>query len=224
MLMLRRLLMDQGQLQKIKSGRLLDVIREKPAMYIGSRSLSALAQFLAGYGFALQVHEIPSTHRLPQDFHEWVAYRLHFSESTSGFKNMILKRVPDEPAALDRFYELLDEHRTRRPRVVATAQGFRREYTTSSFPDGTEIKTTGVLPEALALVAYTDDPGFFVSCDDGEVDFPGKDRFFPTLQWFERRYGVGRADLTILDSETFNRWLGEEDRFKRDTPTAKFES
>src|ERR1700756_4226792 len=97
-------------------------------MYLGTRSLSALSHFLAGYGFALHVHEIPSSHHLPGDFHEWVAYRLHFFESTSGYRNMILKRVPNESAALDRFFELLDEHHSRKPQVVARVDGYNRQY------------------------------------------------------------------------------------------------
>jgi hypothetical protein len=38
--------MDEDRLQKIKIGQLLDVIRERPAMYLGKRSLTALSHFL----------------------------------------------------------------------------------------------------------------------------------------------------------------------------------
>jgi hypothetical protein len=110
--------MDDERLQKIKGGGLLEVIRERPAMCLGQRSLSALSQYPQGYWMALSVHDIQSVFPLPQDFHDWVAYRLHFYESTSGYKNMILKRVPEESAALDRFFELLDEHKNRKPRIV----------------------------------------------------------------------------------------------------------
>jgi hypothetical protein len=79
--------MDQDQLQKISDGQLLDVIRVRTAMYTGSR-----------------IHGIQEQHPLPGDFHDWVAYRLHFDYSTMGYKNMILERVPDESAAVDRFF------------------------------------------------------------------------------------------------------------------------
>jgi hypothetical protein len=206
--------MDQLRAQKIKSGQLLDVIRQKTAMYTGERSLSALAHFLLGYGFALQVCEIQLPDYLPLDFHEWVAYRLHFFESTSGYKDMILKRIPDESAAFDRFFELLDEHRIRQARVVATVHGHPREYTTATFHDGVESKKVGVLPEILTLVAYTDDPGFFVSCDDAGTEFPSKGRFFATIKSFGQRFGVQKGNVSVLDAKTFNRWLTEEERFE----------
>lgn len=205
--------MDQDQLRRIKNGQLLDVIREKPAMYLGTRSLSALSHFLAGYGFALHVHEIPSSHHLPGDFHDWVAYRLHFFESTSGYKNMILKRIPDESAALARFFELLDEYRVRQPRIVATVQGHRREYTTTTLRDGVKSEKAGLFPETLTLVAYTEDPGFFVSCNEPTDLFPRKDAFFATLKSFGQRFGVQNGNMTVVDPKTFNRWLTEEDRF-----------
>lgn len=72
--------MDDERLQKIKGGGLLEVIRERPAMYLGQRSLSALSQYLQGYWMALSVHGIQCAFPLPQDFHDWVAYRLHFYE------------------------------------------------------------------------------------------------------------------------------------------------
>jgi hypothetical protein len=206
--------MDQAQVQKIRDGQLLDVIRERTAMYTGERSLSAVAHFLLGYGFALQVREIRFPDYLPQDFHDWVAYRLHFFESTSGYRNMILKRIPDESAALDRFFELLDEHRIRQARVVATVQGHRQEHPTVTVRDGVESKKVGTLPETLTLVAYTDDPGFFVSSDDPTPNFYGRDSFVATLKLFRQRFGVQKENMTILDSNTFNRWLTEEDGFE----------
>jgi len=61
--------------------------------------------------------------------------------------------------------------------------------------------------------AYTDDPGFFVSSDDEDANFPREDHFFPTLQWFGSRFGISKDDLTILDTSAFNRWMSEENRF-----------
>jgi hypothetical protein len=204
--------MDDEQLQKIKGGGLLEVIRERPAMYLGQRSLSALTQYLHGYRMALSVHDIQSGFALPQDFHDWVAYRLHFYESTSGYTNMILNRVPEESAALDRFFELLDEHKNRKPRIVAQVRE-GKEYTWRAVKEGRpQEPQTGTYP-SLNLIAYTDDPGFFISPDDASADFPRKDRFFATLQWFGRIFGISKDDLTILDASTFNRWVSEENSF-----------
>src|SRR5262249_50612749 len=106
---------------KIKSEQLLELIRERPEVYLGERSLSALWHYLHGFFMALSIHldDPKAQYVLPPDFHEWVAYRLHFFESTSGYKKMILKRVPDESEALNVFFKLLDEHRFRRSRMVA---------------------------------------------------------------------------------------------------------
>lgn len=109
------MLNPQERIEIIRLGGLLEVIRERPAMYLGHHSLSALWSFLDGYGFALWSHDIQEKPPLPRDFHDWVADRLHFSESTSGWKNMILNRVPDEAAALEYFFKLLDEYRNQHP-------------------------------------------------------------------------------------------------------------
>jgi hypothetical protein len=204
--------MDDARLQKIKDGGLLEVIREVPAMYLGERSLSALSHYLHGYCMALSVYDVQSASPLPQDFHDWVAYRLHFYESTSGYRNMILKRVPEESAALDRFFELLDEHKNRKPRVVAQLRA-GKEYARRTVKEGhLQGPQTGTYP-TLNLIAYTDDPGFFISSDDRDADFPRKDQFFSTLDWFGRAFGINTDDLTILDASTFNRWVSEENRF-----------
>jgi hypothetical protein len=199
-------MLDQAQLQKIRDGGLLDAIRERPAMYMGERSLSALWHYLHGYIEALRFHDIVTRDVLPPDFHDWVAYRLHFYESTSGYRNMILKRVPDEAAALDRFFELLDDHRARKPHVVAIARSAakngRRQNADAS-----------ASPSSLNLIAYSDDPGFFASSDDHDTNFFYKDRFFPTLNSLQLRLGVSKDDLTVLDPEIYNRWLAQEDRF-----------
>ena len=206
-------MLDPARLDKIKSGGLLDVIRERPALYMGEHSLSALWHFFNGYVTALRFYDIQTKPTLPPDFHDWVAYRLHFYESTSGYKNMILKHVPDERAALDRFFELLDEHRNRKPEVVATARCDKKFSRHTLKDGGGEHVHVGTFPSILSLIAYTDDPGFFVSADDPDADFPGQDRFFPTLQSFQRRFGVSKDDLTVLNTDTFNQWLSQEDRF-----------
>jgi hypothetical protein len=133
---------------------------------------------------------------------------------------MILKRVPDESSALDRFFELLDEHRIRQPRIVATVKGHRREYKTSTFRDGVKSENVSLLPDTLTLVAYTEDPGFFVSSDDPTAQFPRRGSFSSTLKWFGQWYGVHADNMTILGPNTFNRWLTEEGRFKKSSDTA----
>ncbi len=107
---LKQEILRRERLQQIEAKGLLNVIRERPAMYLGELSLSALTQFLNGYGICLFLHGIQEKAPLPRDFHDWVADRLHFSESTRGYTRMILERVPDEAMALRFFFELLDEY------------------------------------------------------------------------------------------------------------------
>src|SRR5579885_3656084 len=96
---LKRELLRRERLQQIQSKGLLDVIRERPQMYLGSLSLTALCHFLNGYEMSLHVHDIQEKPPVPRDFREWVADRLHFSESTKDYKTMILERMPDEAMA-----------------------------------------------------------------------------------------------------------------------------
>jgi hypothetical protein len=186
---------------------LLERIRKRPAMYLGECSLSALYHTIGGYELALGVHGIQTdaSLRLPEDFSDWVAYRLHYKESTSGWKNMILGVSGNEGTAFNRFFELLDEHATRRSRVVAKLIGFQKRYSVGS--EGRE--RTERYPTRISLIAYTDDPGFFVASD--EPGYSMDIEFFPSLDLFETFMGVARSQLTILDPETFERWNSHVD-------------
>lgn len=201
---------------RIRSGELLDVLRVRTPMYIGSRKLSDLSGFLTGWALALEVYGIESFRPLPIDFHDWVAYRLHFRESTSGYKNMILTRVPDEYAAVDRFYELLDEYRARQPRVVAKVNQYQGRTDVSKVkPDVTQEPVPR--PDnsyTLRLIAYTDDPGFFVAFDVKDPTVRRSGTFYPLLSWFERRFGVNKQALEVLEPDTFKNWIRDDQEYK----------
>jgi len=100
---------------------LLNSIRKRPPMYLGTLSLTRFGAFVQGYRHALFCHSIKSDHSLdiPREIHDWVAYRLHFYESTRSYVQMILERTGDEASALQRFFQLLDEYDKRLPKVVA---------------------------------------------------------------------------------------------------------
>ena len=173
-------------------------------MYLGECSLSALYHTIGGYALALGVHGIENdiALRLPHDFHDWVAYRLHYMESTSGWKRMILSACPDEVAAFNRFFELLDQYTARKPKTVATISGLQKTY--RSGPAGRE--RAGRYPTHISLITYTDDPGFFVISNEPGCDLPAGDSFFPSLDWFETFTGIHRSQLVVVDAETFERW------------------
>jgi phosphoribosylanthranilate isomerase len=87
-------------------------IRERPAMYVGKKSLTRIQMFFYGFLYALDLQDIEFNQRKfgPHYFHEWIASKLGWAEGTSGWLNMILNEVNnDEEKAVDLFYELLDE-------------------------------------------------------------------------------------------------------------------
>ena len=91
---------------------LLDAIRQRPAMYLGRASITALYYFLSGFETGLQWSGRRQSPEVPPGFAEWVAYRLRFGSSRPPYHEMILKRIRGETAALDRFFELIDDLRS----------------------------------------------------------------------------------------------------------------
>ena len=88
----------------------IDLIRERTAVYVGENTLSALYFHINGYNMACSLKGIdenlqPEFHL----FHDFVAdYYLH-SESTAGWKNIILaENFGIEKQALDDFWKLFD--------------------------------------------------------------------------------------------------------------------
>src|SRR5882724_8385786 len=125
---------------------LWQTLRDRPAILIGQKSLSVFYGFVAGYEVGRDGRGFP----IPLDFHDWVAYRLHFYSSTSGWKNMILSCVENEEGALDKFWHLLDEHRARTPRIVAQLVDCKEVY--YSIRDG--VKEPYRYPHVLSLITY----------------------------------------------------------------------
>jgi hypothetical protein len=90
---------------------MLEEMRERPAMYIGSHSIVLMRAFLDGYKFAACRNDmVEDSHPEFSEFHDWVARRFGWNESTAGWANIILQETGnDEAAALDQFYLLIDE-------------------------------------------------------------------------------------------------------------------
>lgn len=187
---------------------ILDKLHRRPAMYTGENTLTSIQQFLSGYSFAVMRNELSTEDDpliLPREFHDWVAYRLHFYESTSGWCNMICDRSETNQAAINKFFSLLAEFKTRKPHVVARLIGFRKTYERSTVDrdeKGQVIRCPSVTrsyPGSISLVTYTTDPGFFAYSDTLE-SFPSEG-FFPDLDSFELRTGADRSMLTIIDDQ-----------------------
>ncbi len=83
-------------------------------MYLGTRSITRLYMYEAGYSGALYDHGIlKPTNDIEPSIHYWVRARLGLDRSSIGWLGSILEVCDnDEGRAFERFYELLDEYRS----------------------------------------------------------------------------------------------------------------
>ncbi|MEZ2301252.1 MAG: hypothetical protein ACBR13_05760 [Microcoleus sp.] len=94
---------------------LLEKIEQKPGLYIGTASVTALRQFLVGYKFARQEMGImPTEEELDfyQEFQPWL--QVHFSiQTANSWDTIILFKCVDGKAAFAYFFRLLEKFRDR---------------------------------------------------------------------------------------------------------------
>jgi hypothetical protein len=90
---------------------ILDAIRGRPGMWIAEAELVRVYAFLTGYTSALGRRRQELRAEQPDfcKFNDWVAHRLGYSNSTSGWYNMIRGHSSSEQQAFEKFYELLAE-------------------------------------------------------------------------------------------------------------------
>jgi hypothetical protein len=139
---------------------ILDAMAKRPGMYLGEQSITILSGWVAGWCSALD-DPFEGTEPPFREFHDWVALRLGFFESTSGWRLMLLKTYEgDEVAAFRRFFELFDEFRTRKARVIFAADADKTRKPADR-KDRDEIKVVP-WPQRLEIVSYNEDPGVFV--------------------------------------------------------------
>jgi hypothetical protein len=89
----------------------LEKIREKPALYLGRRSLQALYFFLKGYDFSREELGIESTEEelfFYENFQEWLQSRFQVQTVSSWAKIIQLYSIDDRDA-FDNFFSLLDQ-------------------------------------------------------------------------------------------------------------------
>lgn len=117
---------------------LIQTIRRRPGMFLGSLSIKPLMHFINGYKFAQnELGKNNDSEIFPLDFwffHEFVKVKLGFSSSVPGWCNLILQSCNgDEKKALEMFFTLYDEFEQIRPvkywKAVLTAENI--EYNNS---------------------------------------------------------------------------------------------
>jgi hypothetical protein len=179
-------------------GNILERIRQRPPLFLGDRTLTGLWHFLHGYSLAWGELRAGPLNLLPKDFHDWVAYRLHFLESTSGWRNMILSQATDERVALERFWELLDERDARQARAVAKV----RE----------QQKRDDFFSTVFTFVIYTDDPGFFVIAEAPGRISHDTGCFFSSISMLLGRDWKSKVELLeVFDQAAFDRLIREDE-------------
>ena len=183
-------------------------------MYIGKKSLTALWFLLQGHEMALtRLGKDKTPRELPPHFADWVGYRLHLGGDYSGFWHVaILEHVRDEARAVDRFYELRDECFKPKPTTVATIRKDRREFKIGRYDaDHNIVWGTELLPESLKILVYTDDPGFFLSCDVEESFFDNGRLFAAFSAWGQ--FALDRFE--VHDEPMWKRLLAENVKYKK---------
>lgn len=181
------------------------ILRDRTELLCGERSLVAIEQLLRGYELALEIHEIEVDDQsllLPDDFNDWVAYRLHLYESTPGWRRMIYRKTQTEDEAFFTFFDLVDQYKSRRERLVARINNVRKHYFYTRYDDVDGTLVPGetqkrFYPESIDVVVYTDDPGVFVRAADHRP-FPS-DGFCPNLDRYLIALGCDKNDLEILN-------------------------
>lgn len=105
---------------------LLDEIRRDTGLLIGEPSITVLWGFIHGFMAAGRVKLSDAETPEFSAFHDWIAQRLGFGESTSGWRRMLLASTGDEETAFDRFFAELDAFRRAHRRRVAVRRSRRR--------------------------------------------------------------------------------------------------
>jgi hypothetical protein len=87
---------------------LLNEMRGRLGMFVGSTSLTELAFFLRGYEHALMSGGGETSDHFLAGFRDWIQQR--FGDTSRSWEDTILAQAEDEQAAVQVFWQLLDEY------------------------------------------------------------------------------------------------------------------
>lgn len=99
---------------------ILAQVRRKPGLYLSQISPCSLLSFLNGYALASPNDLISDAEPAFAEFHDWVAEKLDYPESTMGWANMIEGAYDHEITAFLAVFELLDEFRGTPQEVISS--------------------------------------------------------------------------------------------------------
>jgi hypothetical protein len=157
--------------------KLLEQIEYRPGLYLGSKSITALCLFLQGYSYALEINNLSTEqHKDFKHFHEWIALKLNYYESTSGWRNMILEsQNQDETKALDTFFMYFNQFKNREIENI-----FHVDLPLESTPEiwkqtdyfdilNNELITTNIHPPSyIRIIEYSDNNGTIIQYYNSE--------------------------------------------------------
>lgn len=100
----------------------LDILRQRPGMYFGEPlNVASLSTYLAGYEMALFIHNIREKHSFVETtprFHEWVAMKAGYPNSSLGWQKMITEATQSDEEELNLFFRYYDEYVAREATVL----------------------------------------------------------------------------------------------------------
>mgnify|MGYP006234092637 CR=1 FL=1 len=186
---------------------LLDEIRRRPGLYIGNESPNNLKSFLDGYLWGKGHNSIEESSPNFNDFHDWVAKKLGYYESTSGWANMIEDQREDKQEALYLFFELLDEFRgIEHDRLMQTTYPSNGKLDTSIMGYSRWKKTYGTYepspkpyPKTIAIDKIHLGKGWYslIALDENNhtMDVRNWDDLDGVYHMAKRIYGLEESDL-----------------------------
>lgn len=85
----------------------LNEMRGRLGMFLGTTSLTKLAAFLRGYEHALDKYHVCPRDPLLAEFRDWVQRRFHTEKHS--WEDLILMQSANETEAVETFWELFDQ-------------------------------------------------------------------------------------------------------------------
>jgi hypothetical protein len=166
---------------------IMDGVRERPALYMTSKSIVVLRSFIDGAAYASHILGIDDGYNefspIPfQFFNDYVAHFYNYTESTSGWMNMILnKNNGVEKASFDIFYTLLDSFRsiniTNIQKCVLTQEQINYHHENEYTPkrvlpnDCNRMEPLFTDPQAIYLIELSNNSGYLCMVEGYETIF-----------------------------------------------------